>query len=211
MRGIFDKKLFSHSLRSATKGTPWLAKQGVISGSSDGWVFSADLQHERLFRFFAKPVAWDYMLWDILQIPENKKKPITFHYWGAFTCKTPAIHELVVNAEHFSADDLAQAFIYFADQSKNSHDWRSGLSFEQILNLASATMLKEDYTITKAISLISNQQNRDAKTLCQHAISGKIQTRYVLSSFDKNEVPDDQGRRPSRSFFELAEIYLESK
>jgi|GEM_PF-1542229 len=206
---IFDEKLFSRSLQSAAKGTPWTAKQGVISSSLNGWIFSVDFHQKKILRFFAKPVAWDHMLWDILQIEGNQKKPVTFHYWGTFTCKTPAICELCVDEEGLSTDDLAQAIISFADQGKDDRDWQKGLSFEQMHDLASSDMLRQDYTMTQVISLISNQRYEDAKTLCQQAVRGEIPIRHVFSSFDKNEVPDRQGRRPSRSFFELAEIYLE--
>lgn len=205
-----NRKLFSKSLQSAAKGTAWPAKQGVISSRSDGWSFSAEVYSGRLFRFFAKPVAWDYLLWDVLQIEGNQKKPATFHYWGAFTCNTPPICERDAEVGQLSTDDLAQTLIDFADQSKNDHDWVKGMSFEQMRDLATSEALRQDYTMTRVISLLSDQQYDAAKALCRQAISGEIPIRHIFSSFDKNGLTDSEGRRPSRSFFELVEIYLRS-
>ena len=216
MSRIVDEKLFAKLLRSAAKGTPWRAKQGAISNKSKGWVYTADIScrgdmchHEHLFRFFAKPVAWDYILWDILQIEGNDKQPVTFHYWGWFTCKMPPICELSADLEMLSTDDdLAKALIDFAQQNKKDLDQTQGLSFDQMCNLASAHELRQDYTMTQVIALISNQQYKDAIKLCQNALQGKIRIGYEFSSLDRNEMPDQQGRRQSRSFFELAQTYL---
>lgn len=205
---MIDRKLFSKSLQSTAKGTGWSAKQGVISRRWEDWAFSAEIYSGRQFRFFAKPVAWDYLLWDILQIEGNKKKPATFHYWGAFTCNTPPVCERAIKLGQLSTDDLAQTLIDFADQSKNDHDWRKGMSFEQMRDLASTEALKQDYTMTHVISLMSDQQYDAAKALCRQALNEEIQIRHVFSSFDKDDVPDSEGRRPSKSFFKLAEAYL---
>ncbi|MDO5895775.1 hypothetical protein [Agrobacterium sp. Azo12] len=72
------------AVRAAAKGSGWSAKHDTLVKRLDGSVLAVHPRRgsKGFTEFRAKPVAWDQLLWSILQISGNDKMPASFHfYW----------------------------------------------------------------------------------------------------------------------------------
>lgn len=80
-------------IRTAAKGSGWSVKRDVLIKRAGDHVLAVHPRRGRqdILEFRAKPIAWDHLLWSILQIEANMKQPTSFHFTGAFICDTPAL------------------------------------------------------------------------------------------------------------------------
>jgi len=86
------------NLRTASKGSGWKQSKGIVFRQSDDWFVaghwrnvSSRLADGLKVEILAKPMAIDPMLWETMGLESNNSKPLSFRYWGAFTCGTPVI------------------------------------------------------------------------------------------------------------------------
>ncbi len=110
---------FAKALRKLIKGTGGTSKQDTLVCHVGAHVLG--VHPSRLVTgavaFHAKPVAWDHLMWSILQINGNEALPITFHYTGAFVCATPALDRQTLRREPLEPEDAAR-MIAFGDRCR---------------------------------------------------------------------------------------------
>lgn len=103
------------AVRAAAKGSGWSVKRDILSKRVNDYALAV---HPRrgtrgIIEFRAKPFAWDHLLWSILQIDGNQKKPVSFHFSGAFTCDTPALRQEKTRPQA-SHKELAQQMVHLS-------------------------------------------------------------------------------------------------
>ena len=204
---MVTEKEFLKQTRLAAKGTRWRSKQGVIVSVENDWILSVNRMCDT-FEFRARLITWNTLLWEILQIEGNEEQPISFHYWGAFTCSVPAIA-----VEHWdntlSAETLAFKMVEFGEKHYLQDGLWRDISFDEMLEKSPVEGYPHQYLTTKIISLISSGKTDLAKQFCKKAISGEFVERHIFSSVDQLSKPDSKGRRNSLSFYELALLWLQ--
>ena len=64
------------------------------------------------------------------------------------------------------------------------------------------------FHMTRVVERIDAGDRVSAAVICEEAQAGKMDIRRSFSSTDKHAPPDAKGRRPSLSFFELAQVLM---
>lgn len=213
---MLDRKL-KNCIRAAAKGSVWKAKGGVLVCRQGDWVLSVNIAmigwiaRPGEFEFRAKPIYWDTLLWSILQILENEKQPITFHYWGTFTCQTPPLAE---KFPFFCRTDEAKAsaLLKFAEKHRVSDRLWKDISFDEMLKISPDRRRRPYINQTTAIvALIASGDVDAAKRRCRQGIRGELADRVTIMSEDKLARPDANGHRKSLTFYQLALLWLERR
>lgn len=119
-RESFEKELM-HSLKTAIKGSGWRKSGSDVFRSSDDLFLNADIRvHsdacKSTFSFLVKPMSIDEIFWDVMQMPENQDRPLSFRASAWFKCPVPRIHVIVVDDGPLNATGLAQKLIHYADE-----------------------------------------------------------------------------------------------
>lgn len=183
---VFEKELL-RALGPAIKGTSW-KKSGTALYMQSGsffqdFVISVRLHEEKvgIFQTF-KPMALDFLLWDILGIAENASEPLSFRTRGAFTCIGLPIHEELLE----QADDPVDMAANLVGIAKNNESL-----FQELLQAGnySALLAKHPnqvergaYAVTLVTSLINDGDYDAAACLASEYDSGRRHSAYQVSS-----------------------------
>lgn len=206
------RKEMQKQLLVATKGTAWRQANGVVFRQQDEWFIaghwrniSADPADGHRIEIMAKPMAIDPMLWEIMDLQENNKQPLSFRYWGAFICGTPVLKCEILNETApaksmplmlATLDRLVPEVLVLLEKSKFSdlaknpagiHDnWRMGETIIHALRLENEPELSLKYAEahTGAFSNLQTMENLK--------IAGKRHNELVASAIRD---------RPKRSLF----------
>lgn len=198
----------SKATRTAAKGSGWSVKRDVLSRQIGKYALAVHPRRGSVecIEFRAKPIVWDQTLWSILQIEGNEKQPVSFHFLGAFTCDCPAlIQETLVRSE--TPEETAEKMTLLASRALAKGEiWQN-------FNLLHAAGCEQPqaayrYHMTHVIERIESGDRRSAQLVCELALSGELDLRSTFSSIDNLSAPDADGRRESRSFFELAQLWM---
>lgn len=202
-RTDFEKNLLGE-LTPLLKGTGWKKSRSALINQSEDF-FQAiyvsahrnDAKTTAVLRL--KPMAIDPIFWDVFDLPENKKEPISFRAWGAFTCTGIPILEGQLEQVGSSTRDVASALLHFC--TANSARYREALascSYSELVEEHPHQVERGAYAVTLVCSLI-NEQNYD-------------RARQVARSYATNELSScsdllNQGR----SFHSLALEWLDAR
>lgn len=195
-------------LRAAAKGSGWSVKHDTLVKRLDG---SALAVHPRRgsrgnIEFRAKPVAWDQLLWSILQISGNEKVPVSFHFSGAFTCDTPALAQVAVT-DTDGSDTVASKMLELAANGQRQTTLWNGYSLNDAIE-AETPNQPYRFHMTQVVERICAGDRQSADNICQQANAGVLDIRHSFSATDNEILPDAEGRRPSMTFFELAQVWM---
>lgn len=117
------------SLKERARGTGWGCARGCLFRDHEGWfveirpvvAVSSFGTHVRLH---VKPMALDPVFWQIVELPENIRLPLSFRASGAWTCHTPPAAEMLLTEAEHQADSLATLVLTWADEQlkqQNQH------------------------------------------------------------------------------------------
>ncbi|MCQ9147738.1 hypothetical protein [Ochrobactrum sp. BTU2] len=196
------------AVRAVAKGSGWSVKRDILSKRVNDHALAI---HPRrgargIIEFRAKPIAWDHLLWSILQIKGNEKQPISFHFIGAFTCDTPALLQETVDPQA-SNTELAQQMVHLSERclqlvsTWQSYDLLVAIEEEQ-------PQEPYRYHITRVLDQICSGNRQAAHDICEAARAGRLDIRRSFSSVDELTSLDSNGRRPSLTFFQLAKLWM---
>ena len=65
--------------------------------------------------FAAKPLAIDPLYWDIAELSENKKEPLSFRAWAAFKTRPATFHSRTIATDIHQTDDVITAYLNWLD------------------------------------------------------------------------------------------------
>lgn len=196
------------AVRAAAKGGGWSVKRDILSKRVSNYVLAVHPRRgiREIIEFRAKPIAWDHLLWSILQIDGNEKQPVSFHFSGAFTCDTPALLQEKTGPQA-SNKELAQQMVHLSEcclrmvSTWQGYDLLRAIEEEQPQQPCR-------YHVTRVLDRIWSGDRQGAYNICQAARTGGLDVRSSFSSVDKMTPLDSDGRRPSLSFFQLAELWM---
>ncbi|WP_122520675.1 hypothetical protein [Pannonibacter phragmitetus] len=195
-------------IRTAAKGSGWSVKRDVLVKRAGDHVLAVHPRRGRqdILEFRAKPIAWDHLLWSILQIEANMKQPTSFHFTGAFICDTPALLQEAVKPQAPPLE-LAQQMLQLAERElQMAEAWQRYDLLQAIDNEQPKQPYR--YHITRVVERIWSGDRQGAHEICAAAQAGALDVRHAFSAPDKLTPADVEGRRPSLSFFQLAQLWL---
>lgn len=112
-RKTFEKD-FLAAIGPSLKGSGWKKSGCVLFRECNGFFQEIDISvflNDEKIRVTQriKPMTLDLILWDILGLPENASKPLSFRSKGAFTCPGLSIYEEVLAAPSGGVTDAVIA------------------------------------------------------------------------------------------------------
>jgi hypothetical protein len=127
-RRVLNKE-FVLAIKKRARGTAWRVSKGVLIRDFDGWFISAPAavwlgRRRTQIELQCKPMKLDPVFWEIVETEANVRMPLSFRYWGAWTCRIPTLveHEL----DERSADPAtmaSQAFDWLDGQIGQFKSW----------------------------------------------------------------------------------------
>jgi hypothetical protein len=89
-------KALDKAVRTASKGSNWRCKDGLLFCEAAGWTFSVShpvtiFYHATGAELRAKPMGVDSIFWRINDLAQNETEPLSFRWFGAWTCPVPEI------------------------------------------------------------------------------------------------------------------------
>ena len=128
-------------------------------------------------------MAIDPILWEVLDMAENGKAPLSFRAWGAFTCSSLPIANAEVEAGGSSPADVARAVLHFCES--NEHRFRELVSqtpFSDLVAKHPNQVERGAYAVTLVVSLIQERKLEEAWRLARAYASGEQFSSSELSS-----------------------------
>jgi hypothetical protein len=123
------QRAIPREMRTVAKGTAWRCAQGVLFREHEGWFVECSTiawisDYKTQAQFTIKPMALDPLFWDIVAVPENRKQPLSFRSFGAWTCRPPAIAESFIDEDDGNAVGIARRAKEWADEKLADFDGR---------------------------------------------------------------------------------------
>jgi hypothetical protein len=134
-----------------------------------------------------KPMALDPILWDILDIPENRSKPLSFRTWGAFTCSGLPIYDAQLEKPDDTAGAVADSLIGLCNSKSTL--FQELLATDSFSNLVAAHPNQTErgaYAVTLVTSHINDGNLELAHRTASAYASGTAASYSNLTSFGKS-------------------------
>lgn len=183
----FEKELLK-ALGPVIKGSPWKKSSTALYMQSENFfqdfMISVQFNEQKVGvvqRF--KPMALDFLLWDIMGMTENVSEPLSFRTWGAFTCDGLPIYEKLLEQAD-DARDMATKLVTIAEN--NSFLFQEFLRAENYSSLLAKhpnQVERGAYAVTLVTSLINDGDYEAAACLASEYEAGKRHSAHQLSSF----------------------------
>lgn len=196
------KKEMQGQLKTAAKGSGWRQSKGVVYRQCGEWFIAghwrnvgADPGQGLCIESMAKPMAIDPMLWDVMELRENNKQPLSFRYWGAFICGNPVLKSKTIDQTGPAVamplmietlDEFLPEILHllqttkFSNLAKNPagiHDnWRLGETVIHSLRLENEPRLAINYAENNT-GAFSNSQ-----AITKPKVAGKRHNELVITS-----------------------------
>lgn len=200
------------ALRQVARRSGWAVKRDMLSradGDINLAVHPVRGEGDRQIGFYAKPEAWDRVLWGILQIRGNAAMPVSFRFTGSFTCAVPP---LVIE----TTDPLATPTEKAAQILALARRCHANLSLWTSPDLASAIAAETPsrayaYHMTRVVERICAGDRHSAREICKAAMAGVLDVRHRFQSADEEGWAGAvaPGRWRSLDFFDLAPLWMD--
>lgn len=182
----FEKELLK-ALGPVIKGTRWKKSSTALYMQSGNFfqdfMISVQFNEEKIGvvqRF--KPMALDFLLWDIMGMTENVSEPLSFRTWGAFTCDGLPIYEQLVEQED-NALSVAMNLVSIAeDNSLLFQEFLQKGSYSTLLANHPNQIERGAYAVTLVTSLINDGDCEAAACLASEYEAGRRHSACKLSS-----------------------------
>jgi hypothetical protein len=201
-RRVLNKE-FLQAVKERAKGTAWRVSKGVVFRDFDGWFIAAAAavflgERRTQIELMCKPMKLDPVFWEIVGTETNAGMPLSFRYWGAWTCSTPALleHELDERSAN-PATMASEAFDWLDDQLGQFKSWTAAGFLHFLMNHPRSNA----YVATVVTTMILLGDLDAAEILCKDAIERADPGGFLVGR--------ESG--PSRSFPELALAWLDRK
>jgi hypothetical protein len=186
-RHRFEKDVLA-SLAELVRRTHWKRRQNALFVQSGDYFQSVFVSvyvnaKETHVELAFKPMAIDPSVWDILDMAENGKEPLSFRAWGAFTCSSLPVANAQVEVEGSSPAGVARAVMSFCEQNENRFgELLSQGPFSELVAKHPNQVERGAYAITLVASLIHERKLDEARDLARAYASGEKSSVFDLSS-----------------------------
>jgi hypothetical protein len=174
-------KAFGLAVKQQAKGTAWRFSQGVLFRDFEGWFISAPAavwigRRKTQIELKCKPMALDPIFWEIVETESNASMPLSFRYFGSWTCSTPALLEHELN-ETDPVVTAAEALAWLDNQTGQFKSW----SVEHFLQLLRKHPRSNSYLATQVTTMLMMGSYEPAAALCRDAIERGDAGGFTLS------------------------------
>ena len=166
------RRALTKAVREIAKGTDWRSIEGCLFCESKGWFISITpavyvFDQITLARVTAKPMSVDPVFWDLVGLPENLSKPLSFRFNGAWTCRPPPLVEMEV-PEDPDPNVVAARILSIADSQRISV--LAQLSMDAFIMLCRDRGQENDTYLPSLVSaLIATGREGEAMAACKRA------------------------------------------
>lgn len=195
------------TLRDLARGTGFKVFQRALIWQDGDMVAELRLHGLDQMRYSAKPVAWDDILWDILNMRDQVGRSITRH-WKQFATPVPTLDARPVPSADLSA--IAAALLNHAQALEKIGFANAPRIFPELFAARAFDEKAWHFVLTEVVCLIAQGRDDDARALCEAVIAGRRDSRFTIRVPDM-ELAGSDGPAPHRSFFELALRWLDRK
>ncbi len=162
------RRALVEAVRQASKGTGWRSIEGALFREESGWFIDVVptviiSEHVTKATVYFKPMAIDPILWDILGVPENRSKPLSFRLVGAWTCKAQVFSTSPIE-EAGQPEDVAARILEFADQELER--MRPSYSLEVFLGQVPWVTVVGDFNQLGVVTMIAMGREDEALAVC---------------------------------------------
>lgn len=134
-----------------------------------------------------KPMALDPILWEILDIPENKDKPLSFRTWGAFTCSGLPILEVQLEQPGSYPSEVASRLANLCnDKVALFQEQLSAAPFSSLVARHTNHIERGAYAVTLVASLINDGNLDMAHRTASSYLSGELSSCATFISAGKS-------------------------
>jgi hypothetical protein len=134
-----------------------------------------------------KPMALDPILWEILDIPENKDKPLSFRTWGAFTCSGLPILEVQLEQPGNSPGEVASKLVNLCnDKVALFQEQLAAAPFSNLIAGHTNHVERGAYAVTLVVSLINDGNLGFAYRTASSYVSGELSSCAGFTSAGKS-------------------------
>ncbi len=190
-QNAFEKALLAE-LSVQIKSTPW-KKSGcaLFTQSGDYYqdIFISVHRNAELtsVEMRIKPMALDPILWDILDIPENRDQPLSFRTWGAFICTGLPVFESRIEQSGDSPQSVARSLLNVSNDNLTAHrHMRASTPFSELVASHPNQIARSAYAVTLVTSLINDKNYDQAQKLAIAYASGEIPSSGELTRHNKS-------------------------
>ena len=168
------RRVLEKSLRAQVKGTGWKSAHGSIFREESGWFIEASPSvyiFERITKAIlsVKPMAIDPIFWDLVGLPENRERPLSFRANGAWACRPPYFAELAVEEDD---DPGVVGERLFVAATKQLESVARSYSLERFLSACrEASSVDGAYLSSIVPALVALHRQDEALALCEEACS----------------------------------------
>lgn len=190
-RRLFGNKCLV-ALAALTKGSNWKKSREFVVRQQDGLFLAGKLtvylNADRLVASLdSKPMSLDPILWDILNLPENNRMPLSFRAMGAFTCQSLTQAEADLEYEGLSPESVALAFMEFIESAcSQARERLRRQSFTEQLQSHPNQINRGAYAITLVASQINDGQYKQAAESAHAYASGRSTSCSQMVSLDRS-------------------------
>ena len=191
------------AVKRCAKGSGWKISQGVLFRDFEGWFVAAPVavwvgRRKSQIELRGKPMTLDPIFWEVVETESNVSMPLSFRYFGAWTCSVPAVAEQGLQENGANADAIAAEAIGWADsQVSQFKSW----SIEHFLSMLQQHPHAQAYLATVVTTLLLTADYAAASEHCKAA-----QLRGDTCGFS---IGSQSG--PSRTFPDLALAWLDRR
>jgi hypothetical protein len=167
------------------KGSGWRSSQGVLFREANEMFVSstADMSftgYKTVARMAAKPQALDLLFWEILGLGDNARQPLSFRYFGAFTCQVPHAAEAVINDGPGEPVEIAKSLLSWSNERIPAIKSLEGQFTEHLLAHPSEDG-RGKYRASLITSLILDGRCDEARHVAETAIQERDDAGYIVS------------------------------
>jgi hypothetical protein len=171
------RKALVKAVRIASKGSSWRCKDGVLFCEAAGWTFSvspsvAIYSHATSAELRAKPMGVDPIFWQINDLVQNETEPLSFRWFGVWTCPVPEIDAQTID-EAGDVEAVARRIIEWSNVACAS--CRSLITQAKLIEVMQRPEYLENgtYLPTIVCCLVLMGEEAEALELCRTATARK--------------------------------------
>jgi hypothetical protein len=164
-------------LRQEAKGSDWKISGGSLFRDYKGWFVSVlhgviVFWQETIMYMHIKPMGIDPLFWDLLGMPENRRKSLSFRGQGAWTCRPVEFAYGSLKEDGMDAARNARRIVEWADQELEKA--RPDLTTDRFLDrLRAAPEQVERGRLSSSLimTLLAAGREEEAEQVCNEEIA----------------------------------------
>jgi hypothetical protein len=186
-RHRFEKDVIA-LLAELVRPTAWKRRQNSLFIQSGDHLQSAFLSvhansQETHVELSFKPMAIDPVLWEIMDMADNRRQPLSFRVWGAFTCSPLPIANAQIERPGSSPADVAHSMLTFCEDNQDRfRELLVQAPFSELVAKHPNQVERGAYAVTLVVSLIHERELAAARRTAQAYASGEKSSTCDLSS-----------------------------